>query len=586
MDGSQGDIGTEDGGTLDVTLRFKNNPLINSPQDGVIFLPDPSGDGPHALENSAIELQDKEGESLPSAGNKNIPFNSPWLYGDEEEVDAITKAIRERVLEPQWAWLARHFPDEKLEDFDSRAKFLKDEKNQQAINQCFRDPEGKFTLEELELAGYNYVRDKFQKDFETIEWQKTGPTEIKDPGTDKPIITLRYSEVRPSSMQARKLDGTVVEIKAHREIQGIETSLKPPENVSAPVILSLDLMDEHGEYLSKNNNPLRVTLHYNSRGELIEFSAPRPMQFNSKDPKEMGYFEHRGKIITTGIPQAKYQELLLAVEKKKGHAFDVSEVVEPGLGIERQQQPKDVVSSLEEDKINLDKGLRDTQVPDPAIEEKLAKIIQAAQATHLNPPAPDKSTQEILAGAKSALPYERLSQVLAAHNVGIQTESELIAKQLASQSEEERRSTIGRLTKLGFSVPLEAQDKDVGLAGVSNSPGIKQPIQDERQRRIIEKYQEQDGKSTGNQLASDIDKNPASQSAESSANSRIGGDTPKLANGKEHGAIRQAGHGDSHQLADQVRDKLEHQKKSLSPLGDHSNKGMMEKDPETKAKAL
>ncbi|WP_341764544.1 Sca4 family protein [Candidatus Tisiphia endosymbiont of Beris chalybata] len=483
---------------------IEDEEVKSNPTDGAHFT---TNKGKVASFSDAASPVNEQEADFPDIENQKLPLNFS-LSGDEEEVDEITKAVREKILAAQRRIIAEYLGKAELNNRRDYAEFVEDEENKRKVHEAFRDPVVKAEIEKAEIEGYGYIKTHFKDDFKPIKWENR-QTIIKDPETGEEIIKLKSTVINVPT-QVRKLDGTEVTVRKHRKITGIPFSLDS-EKISGPVVLSLDLMDQNGKYLG-SSSPLRTTIHYNAQGKLIEFSSPEPMLFNGNDPSAMGYFEHEGKIITTGIDRGMYQALMQEVAKNNGHSVDISQVVE-GPDIEREQAQDVVSRGLEKDtpstatKNFQDIGNKSTSAVELADVENISKNLNAELWDKtMNPNANIQMDAEVKLSPSMDM-NSQADTIWATLNKDTKTEEALIKEKLASLGPIEREQVLKDLANNRF---LPAGGEVPSHSTSVTDVALKRQSLLKEQKSDVADLMGKESKSADNLIDSRIDKAKAS----------------------------------------------------------------------------
>jgi hypothetical protein len=181
--------------------------------------------------------------------------NSSSSFGIVEELDPITQAIRQEILQKQRNILKNYIAANldvtvNYHDDQEFIKYLKNVNNRSIINQAFLDSKVKAELERTEIAGYKKVHHNFADQFHTISWQDgDGRNNIRsqivrnDSGDE--LATIKETTHKINTLLSLS-DGTFKQINSYRTID-LPTEL---ENKSGPMHLSLAVKDENGRNIS------------------------------------------------------------------------------------------------------------------------------------------------------------------------------------------------------------------------------------------------------------------------------------------------------------------------------------------------
>lgn len=283
-----------------------------------------------------------------------------------EDIDPITKAIREQIIQAQKALLqsaiARianysQVAEHNQDDFNT---FLKNPNNKDIISQALNDPELQKQFNRIETEGYKAVHQKFQGSFKPLEWNSFQGQETKDVrgqvvknAAGEELCTLIETSVKTKPQQITTANGATVTVNSYRTID-FPTSLEK----GGPMHLSLAVKDENGNNIAAKN-AVYFTAHYNKEGKLEEVSSPIPVKFAGEGKDAVGYIERDGHIYTLPVTKGKYDEMMQELGKNRGQAINLSQVVgveerakdgvviEAGQGKEQAQEKQTKVSSSE-----------------------------------------------------------------------------------------------------------------------------------------------------------------------------------------------------------------------------------------------
>ncbi|MCC8371757.1 MAG: Sca4 family protein, partial [Rickettsia endosymbiont of Pseudomimeciton antennatum] len=246
-----------------------------------------------------------------------------------EEVDPITKAIRQEILKKQRDILREYIAqnhDLTVTNYDDQefAEYLKNVNNRAIIDQAFANSKVKTELEKTEIAGYKKVHHNFADQFHTMNWQdgdRQGNVRsqiIRNDSGDE-LATIKETTHKINALVSLS-DGTLKQISNYRTIDF------PTELLSktGPMHLSLAVKDENGRNIALDR-AVYFTAHYDSQGKLSEISSPKPVRFNGEGDEAIGYIEHLGQVYSLPVTQGKYREMMLALEKNKGEEINLSQ---------------------------------------------------------------------------------------------------------------------------------------------------------------------------------------------------------------------------------------------------------------------
>ncbi|WP_341761811.1 Sca4 family protein [Candidatus Tisiphia endosymbiont of Thecophora atra] len=280
------------------------------------------------LEENITEVIEptEEAQDLVTLTNS---VSSSSFFGIEEELDPITQAIRQEILQKQRNILKDYIAANldvtvNYHDDQEFVKYLKNVNNRAIINQAFANSKVKDELERTEIAGYKKVHHNFADRFHTINWQdddrqdNTKSQIVRNDSGDE-LATIKEITHKINTLVFLS-DGTFKQINSYRTID-LPTEL---ENKSGPMHLSLAVKDENGRNISLDQ-AVYFTAHYDSRGKLSEISSPKPVRFNGEGDEAIGYIEHLGHVYSLPVTQGKYREMMLALEKNKGQEIDLSQ---------------------------------------------------------------------------------------------------------------------------------------------------------------------------------------------------------------------------------------------------------------------
>ncbi|WP_341751267.1 MULTISPECIES: Sca4 family protein [unclassified Candidatus Tisiphia] len=280
------------------------------------------------LEENITEVIEptEEAQDLVTLTNS---VSSSRFFGIEEELDPITQAIRQEILQKQRNILKDYIAANldvtvNYHDDQEFAEYLKNVNNRAIINQAFLDSKVKAELERTEIAGYKKIHHNFADRFHTISWQDDDRQDnirsqiVRNDSGDE-LATIKETTHKINTLVSLS-DGTFKQINNYRTID-LPTELV---NKSGPMHLSLAVKDENGRNISLDR-AVYFTAHYNSQGKLSEISSPKPVRFNGEGDEAIGYIEHLGHVYSLPVTQGKYREMMLALEKNKGQEIDLSQ---------------------------------------------------------------------------------------------------------------------------------------------------------------------------------------------------------------------------------------------------------------------
>ncbi len=275
----------------------------------------------------------------------NVQAQDSIIFGDEavpakqvatqnvasDEVDPITHAIREQIIQTQKAllqsWIAKDTNYEEVAKYDQDKfnAFLKNQDNKKIINQALNNTELQKEFSRIEVEGYKAVHQKFQGNFKPLDWnsfqgQDTRVQVVKN-ATGEEICTLVETTVKTKSQQVVKADGSAVTVNSYRTID-----FPPSLEKGGTMHLSLAVKDENGNNIAAKN-AVYFTAHYNKEGKLEEVSSPIPVKFAGEGKDAIGYIERDGHIYTLPVTKGKYEEMMQEVAKNQGQAVNLSQTV-------------------------------------------------------------------------------------------------------------------------------------------------------------------------------------------------------------------------------------------------------------------
>ncbi|WP_250311828.1 Sca4 family protein [Rickettsia endosymbiont of Oedothorax gibbosus] len=248
---------------------------------------------------------------------------------DTEELDPITKAIRQEILKKQRNILKEYIVknhDLTVIDYDDQefAEYLKNINNRAIIDQAFANSKVKAELEKTEIAGYKKVHHNFADQFHTMNWQdgdRQGNVRsqiVRNDSGDE-LATIKETTHKINALVSLS-DGTLKQINNYRTID-FPTELP---NKTGSMHLSLAVKDENGRNIALDR-AVYFTAHYDSQGKLSEISSPKPVRFNGEGDEAIGYIEHLGQVYSLPVTQGKYREMMLVLEKNKGQEINLSQ---------------------------------------------------------------------------------------------------------------------------------------------------------------------------------------------------------------------------------------------------------------------
>lgn len=283
----------------------------------------------NVLEENTSEIIERQEEAQDIVILANSDSSSSFI-GIEEEIDPITKAIRQEILLKQRnilkAYITENF-DSTVDKHDNQefVNYLKNVNNQVIINQVFLAPKVKSELEKVEIEGYQKVHHNFADRFQAINWQDGNKQENVRIQFVKNNVGDQLATLKETTHKSKELvslaDGTGKQINSYRTID-LPIEL---ESKSGPMHLSLVVQDTNGKNITKDK-AVYFTAHYDRQGKLLEMSSPKPVKFNGEGDEAVGYIEHQGNIYTLPVTQGKYREMLLALEKNKGQEINLSQI--------------------------------------------------------------------------------------------------------------------------------------------------------------------------------------------------------------------------------------------------------------------
>ncbi|UCM93061.1 MAG: Sca4 family protein [Rickettsia endosymbiont of Cimex lectularius] len=283
-------------------------------------------DNPQLSNITEVIEPTEEAQDLVTLTNS---VSSSSFFGIEEELDPITQAIRQEILQKQRNILKDYIAANldvtvNYHDDQKFAEYLKNVNNRAIINQAFLNSKVKAELEKTEIAGYKKVHHNFADRFHTISWQDGDRQDnirsqiVRNDSGDE-LATIKETTHKINTLVSLS-DGTLKQINNYRTID-FPTELV---NKSGPMHLSLAVKDENGRNISLDR-AVYFTAHYDSQGKLSEISSPKPVRFNGEGDEAIGYIEHLGHVYSLPVTQGKYREMMLALEKNKGQEIDLSQ---------------------------------------------------------------------------------------------------------------------------------------------------------------------------------------------------------------------------------------------------------------------
>lgn len=279
--------------------------------------------------DSEIIEQQEEAQDLVILANSD---SSSSFIGIEEELDPITEAIRQEILQKQRNILRKYIAenlDLTVNHYDDQefANYLRNVDNRVIVNQVFLDPKVKVEIEKAEIEGYKKVHHNFADRFQTINWQNSDKEENIREQVIKNDEGNQLATIRETTHKINEVvflsDGTTRQINSYRTID-FTTEL---ESKSGPMHLSLVVQDTNGKNIAKDR-AVYFTAHYDGQGKLAEMSSPKPIKFNGEGDEAIGYIEHQGRVYTLPVTQGKYREMMLALEKNKGQEINLSQITD------------------------------------------------------------------------------------------------------------------------------------------------------------------------------------------------------------------------------------------------------------------
>jgi len=272
------------------------------------------------------ELAEDSFAFVDNAPNKRELGQNQAVNADlEEDLDPITKAIREQIIAEQKKLLKEALDKgNKIKDFDG---YLKDPNKKQVIHDTIdKDLDLQKKLEALEVNGYAAIHNQFKDRFKTLAWEGAPSQDVRtqtvtNKGGQK-VCDLTETTVK-TSVTIPMADGSTKEIKSYRKIDFPTAVAKG----TGPMHVSLAVRDEEGRPIAKDK-AVYFTAHYDKEGKLTEVSSPVPLKFAGKGDDAIGYIEREGKIYTVPVTQKQYTDMMIEVGKNKGHGVDMSKGVE------------------------------------------------------------------------------------------------------------------------------------------------------------------------------------------------------------------------------------------------------------------
>ncbi|WPY01195.1 120 KDa Rickettsia-like surface antigen domain protein [Candidatus Trichorickettsia mobilis] len=280
---------------------------------------------PQKIAEDSFNFEDKE---------SNFIARTSGAINKSDEIDAITKEIREQVISKQFA-LLQNALSEKAENQEQKtqieklnrsefSQFLQDEKNKDAINKALAEPKLSAELNKIEVAGYKQVHSKFKDQFQALQWE-TSPVEsirskeIKNK-EGQSLCTLSETMVK-TPMTITMANGTEKQVSGYRKIDF------PKElQGKGPLHLSMAVKDADGKNIAEDK-AVYFSAHYNKEGKLTEVSTPMPVKFMGKGGDAIGYIERDGNIYTLPVTQGKYKEMMKEVARNQGMGTDLSQSI-------------------------------------------------------------------------------------------------------------------------------------------------------------------------------------------------------------------------------------------------------------------
>lgn len=275
-------------------------------------------------------------QGLSAPAQDSITFTPPAGTGASADLDAITEAVRKEILLKQQRMLQREMAERaeseeeknKIKKFNNAEfrDYVKGEGKDKA-KAALSDERFQRKLNVVETLGYQKIHEKFKDSFKNIDWQDIPPSTRTIQVTNNSTISETTHNQNPQTV--RLSDGSVKTVSSYRTID-FPKDLKD----KGPLHLSMAVKDENGQNISEKD-AVYFTAHYDKDGKLTEVSSPMPVKFMGNGPEAVGYIERDGKIYTLPVNHAKYQEMMMEVEK---NGKNVNLAQGPGENIAAPQQ--------------------------------------------------------------------------------------------------------------------------------------------------------------------------------------------------------------------------------------------------------
>ncbi len=307
------------------------------------------------------------------------------------EENLILDAIRTEILQKQQQSLQNNIINAaQTENEKKKLNALSPEKfrdylitleGKDKLSQIIKNPKIQQELNNIEIAGYKKIHNKFKENFKDIEW-KASPdvpnekvTNIKnDQGEHIASIKETTHNTQPITLTLE--DGKTKTINSYRTID----FPKKLENGKGPMHLSMAVKDENGKNIPEKN-AVYFTADYDENGKLTELSAPTPVQFMGNGADSIGYVERNGKIYTLPVTKEKYQEMMQEVALNKGNAVDLSQ--EAALSQDKISTAQKIDPNAHQiDEIEMKKPQKEVKI-DPELSNKNKEETKALLANEI-----------------------------------------------------------------------------------------------------------------------------------------------------------------------------------------------------------
>lgn len=278
------------------------------------------------------DIQKEDPQNIKLAGDSIIfGFNADSLKLDENELDPITKAVREEILMKQLSMLkeayATHGKEDGVKNYDNEEfrKYLRSEQGKLELEELSKRPEIEQGLNNIEVSGYKAVHSQFADNFQDVEWVQDASSDIKrstevtGPNGEK-IASIVETTHNTSPATVTLSNGTTQQISSYRTIDFPQEL----DSGKGPMHVSMAVKDANGNNIEEDK-AVYFTAHYDKQGKLTEVSSPQPVKFSGEGKDAVAYIERGGEVYTLAVTKGKYMDMMQEVAKNKGTSLDISQ---------------------------------------------------------------------------------------------------------------------------------------------------------------------------------------------------------------------------------------------------------------------